>query len=300
MKPRVIVVSKRTAYTRFVVEQGDPRAKQLLRRNDPSVASWAAAHQEHERTLETVEKVLDRAGVQALWVWRAHAMFDDSDAAMVIALGGDGTLLAASHSVDAAPILGVNSAPGHSVGFFCGARRNTFAKLFEQALEERLGGVTLTRMFVTVNGRLHSSRVLNEALYAADSPAATSRYVLEVGKVSEDQRSSGFWIGPAAGSTAAQRSAGGRVLPLSSKNLQLVVREPYEPHGQRFRLRQRLIKPAERLKVHSKMDQAKLWLDGPNRVISVRLGDVVEFGVSAEPLRVLGLNAKAGARALKR
>ena len=135
--------------------------------------------------------------------------------------------------------------------------------------------------------------MLNEALYAHDSPAATSRYVLEIGKVREDQRSSGFWIGPAAGSTAAQRSAGGRVLPLASKNLQLVVREPYEPHGHRFRVRTRLIKPSEHLLVHSKMDEAKLWLDGPNREISVRLGDVVEFGVSDEPLQVLGLGSKS-------
>ena len=293
MKPRVIVVNKRTAYTRFVVDERDPRAKQLLRKRDPSVATWTEAHQEHQRTRETVEGVLERAGVQALWVSRAHAMFDTSDAVLVIVLGGDGTLLAASHSVGSAPVLGVNSAPHHSVGFFCAARRENFAKVFAAALEGRLPGVTLTRMKVSLNGRLRSSRVLNEALYAHDSPAATSRYVLEVGKIREDQRSSGIWIGPAAGSTAAQRSAGGRVLPLSSKNLQLVVREPYEPHGQRLRVRQRLIKPSEQLSVHSKMDEAKLWLDGTNREIPVRLGDVVEFGVSHEPLRVLGLGAKS-------
>jgi NAD+ kinase len=296
MSARVIVVSKRTAYARFVEEEGDPRAKQLLRRRDPSVATWADSHQEHLRTLEQVEKILDKAGVQAMWVWRAHAMFDASDAAMVIALGGDGTLLAASHSVESVPILGVNSAPKHSVGFFCAARRQTFAQLFNEALEGRLASVTLTRMKVSLNGRTRSSRVLNEALYAHNSPAATSRYVLEVGKVREDQRSSGFWIGPAAGSTAAQHSAGGRVLPLASKNLQLVVREPYEPHGQRLRVRTRLIKPSERLLVHSKMDEAKLWLDGPSREISVRLGDVVEFGVSDEPLEVLGLGSKKRSR----
>ncbi len=293
MSLRVIVVSKRTSYARFVEEERDPRAKALLRRRDPSVASWAASHQEHLRTMDTVEKELSRAGVQAMWISRAHAIFDASDAAMVIALGGDGTLLAASHSVESAPILGVNSAPKHSVGFFCAARRETFARLFAEALEGQLGSITLTRMKVSLNGRLRSSRVLNEALYAHDSPAATSRYVLELGKIREDQRSSGLWVGPAAGSTAAQRSAGGKVLPLASKKLQLVVREPYQPHGHRFRVRTRLINPSEQLRVHSKMDEAKLWLDGPNREISVRLGDVVEFGVSDEPLRVLGLGSKS-------
>lgn len=292
MKSRVIVVAKRTAYTRFVVEGRDPRAKLLIRRHDPSVAHWASAHADHQRTLETVERVLERAGVQVMWVWRARAMFDATDAALVVAVGGDGTLLAASHSVDSAPVLGVNSAPKHSVGFFCGARRQTFAERLEEALEGSARSVTLTRMKVSVNGSQRSARVLNEALYAHASPAATSRYFVQLGKLREEQRSSGIWIGPAAGSTAAQRSAGGRVLPLSSKRLQLVVREPYAPFGQRYQLLKRVFSSDQRLVLHSKMDEAMLWLDGPYREIPVRLGDEVEFTVSDKPLRVLGLSAR--------
>jgi NAD+ kinase len=292
VKPRVIVVAKRTAYTRFVVEGRDPRAKLLMRKHDPSVAHWQDAHAEHQRTLETVERVLERASVQVLWVWRARAMFDASDAALVVAVGGDGTLLSASHSVDSTPLLGVNSAPRYSVGFFCAARRQTFAERLEEALQGRARSAILTRMKVSVNGSQRSARVLNEALYAHSSPAATSRYFLQLGKLREEQRSSGFWIGPAAGSTAAQRSAGGRILPLSSKRLQLVVREPYAPFGQRYQLLKRVISPDETVVVRSKMDDAMLWLDGPYREIPVRLGDQVEFAVSDKPLRVLGLSAR--------
>ncbi|HYO95181.1 MAG TPA: NAD(+)/NADH kinase [Polyangiaceae bacterium] len=291
MRTRVIVVAKRTAYSRFVEDERDPRAKSLLRRRDPSISSWIDSHREHERTLEVVKKVLDGLGVQALWVRRAHAAFDASDAALVVAVGGDGTLLAASHNLDSTPILGVNSAPGHSVGFFCGARRQNFAQFVTRALDHKLAGVTLARMTVTLNGRLRSQRVLNDALYAHSSPAGTSRYSLQVAGVSEEQRSSGLWIGPAAGSTAAQRSAGGRVLPLSSRKLQLVVREPYIPLGKRGRLLKRVISVGERVIVQSKMDTALLWLDGPNREIPVRLGDEAEFALSNEPLRVLGLRS---------
>lgn len=293
MKPRIIVVAKRTAYRRFVVDEKDPRAKQLLRRRDPSVASWLDSHKEHERTVEALDKVLDKLGAHVLWVQRAHAMFDASDAALVIAVGGDGTLLAASHSIDAAPILGVNSAPGHSVGFFNAARRENLGRLVPLALEGKLPSVTLSRMKVSVNGRLRSLRVLNDALYAHSSPAATSKYILELGSLKEEQRSSGFWIGPAAGSTAAQRSAGGRVLPLGSPKFQLIVREPYAPFGQRYRLLKRVIDPDKSVIVHSKMDDAMLWLDGPYRQIPVRLGDRAEFGVSEEPLRVLGLTRRS-------
>jgi NAD+ kinase len=164
--------------------------------------------------------------------------------------------------------------------------------LLARSLEGTLPSVVLTRMSVSVNGRLRSRRVLNEALYCHSSPAATSRYILQIGRIREEQRSSGIWIGPAAGSTAAQRSAGGKVLPLSSRKLQLLVREPYMPNGKRYKLSKALVGEKSRVLLHSKMDDASLFLDGPYRQIGVRLGEVVEFAVSDEPLKVLGLRER--------
>jgi NAD+ kinase len=290
-RPRVIVVAKRSAFRRFVEDEDDPRARSLLKKRDPSVATWLASHREHSRTLEQVERVLDRVGAKTLFLQRAHAAFETSDAALVIAVGGDGTLLAASHNVGSVPILGVNSAPSHSVGFFCAARREDFESHLSRALEGKLKSVRLTRMTVSLNGRLRSKRVLNEALYSHSSPAATSRYILHAGRRHEEQRSSGLWIGPAAGSTAAQHSAGGRVLPLGSSNLQLVVREPYSPYG-KYQLLKLVVGERAVISVQSKMDNASLYLDGPHRTVSVRLGDLVSFGVSDEPLRVLGLRGR--------
>jgi NAD+ kinase len=292
--PRVVVVAKRTAYQRFVEDERDPRAKELIRRRAPVVATWLDAHREHSRTVEHVERTLARAGVQMMLVRRAHAAFDASDAALVIAVGGDGTLLAASHSVSETPILGVNSAPRHSVGFFCAVNRATFERGLDEALEGRIPSVELTRMSVLVNGRVRSNRVLNDALYAHRSPAATSRYILEHQRVREEHRSSGFWIGPAAGSTAAQRSAGGKVLPLGSAKLQLVVREPYVPAGKRYRFVRGLVSPRQNLRVESKMDDACVFLDGPYRQFPVRLGDVLTFRSSDEPLLLLGLRERSG------
>ena len=290
-RPHVIVVGKRTAYRRFIEDEGDPRARSLIKKRDPSVASWLDSHKEHSRTMEEVARVLDRVGAKALFLQRAHAAFDTSDATLVIAVGGDGTLLAASHNVGSVPVLGVNSAPSHSVGFFCAAQRSDFESHLQRALDGKLKSLLLTRMTVSLNGRMRSKRVLNEALYCHSGPAATSRYILHVGKKKEEQRSSGIWIGPAAGSTAAQRSAGGRVLPLSSDQLQLVVREPYSPYG-KFDLLKLVVNAASKVSVQSKMDDAALYLDGPHRAVSVRLGDMVSFGVSDEPLNVLGLRGR--------
>jgi len=291
-RPRIVVVAKRTAYRRFIEEERDPRAKQLLRKKDPAVKSWLPSHREHSQTLDTVLTALDRIGARVMLVERAHAAFDASDAALVIAVGGDGTLLAASHSVARTPVLGVNSSPEHSVGFFCSAQRRSFASMLERALEGRLPSAELTRMSVLVNGRLRHRHVLNEALYCHSSPAATSRYILAHGAAREEQRSSGLWIGPAAGSTAAQRSAGGRVLPLGSRLLQLVVREPYTPSGRPYKLGKLLIADGDSIEVESKMDDAALFFDGPYRHVPVRLGDHVAFRASDEPLVVLGLGKR--------
>ncbi len=290
--PQVIVVAKRSAYAQLTAGEGDPRARVLLERKDPSVRHWMAAHNEHMKTLEAVEKTLSKLGVRALMLIGAHAAFDAGGAALVVTVGGDGTLLAASHNIASVPILGVNSAPKHSVGFFCAARRSNLQRMLSGSLSGKVSMVRLARMEVAVNGQVRSRRVLNEALFSHASPAATSHYLLRKGRITEEQRSSGFWIGPAAGSTAAQRSAGGRVLPLTSRKLQLVVREPYVRPGRAYRLLRVLVGEHEHITAQSQMQQSSLFLDGPYREISVRLGDVLRFRVSDQPLSVLGLTAR--------
>ncbi len=294
--PRVIVVVKRSAYRRYVEEEGDPRARRLIRRKDPTVAHWRKAHEEHMRTVEAVDAALESFGARALVLKGSHAAFDAADAALVVAVGGDGTLLAASHNVGSIPVLGVNSAPRFSVGFFCAARRSNLKRMLGNALDGTLENVRLARMSVSVNGRIRSKRVLNEALYCHSSPAATSRYLLSHKRIREEHKSSGFWIGPAAGSTAAQRSAGGRILPLRSRKLQLVVREPYPSFGRKYRLSRFLVSPGDRVVAESMMTDACMFLDGPYRRIGFGLGDSASFAVSEEPLVVLGLPGKRAPR----
>lgn len=290
VRPRVAVVVKRSAFQERVEEQNDARIRRLLAEGDPTVARLRASHDEHEATLSEVLTTLSVLGVDIVFMGRAGEAFDAKGLDLVITVGGDGTLLSASHSVAGVPILGINSAPSHSVGFFCGARRGSVASAVERALRGELRRAVLTRMQVRQNGNVVHARVLNEALFCHVSPAATSRYLVRFVDTEEEQKSSGFWIGPAAGSTAAQRSAGGRVLPLTSKDLQLVVREPYTPHGERYDLRRVLVPPGVSLVVRSKMHEAKLFVDGPNRSLDVHFGDVLEFSRSPEELTVLGIS----------
>jgi len=207
-------------------------------------------------------------------------------------VGGDGTLLHASHSVAKTPVLGINSAPTTSVGFFCGARQGEVATKLGAALKGKLRCAALTRMQVSLNDEVLSARVLNDALFCHQSPAVTSRYIIEYGSVTEEHMSSGFWVGPAAGSTAAQRSAGGQVLPLSSCKLQFVVREPYTPHGEAYRLGHVIVKDGTAVRVRSRSRRMRIYVDGPHEMIRVDLGDVVDFTQSPEPLNLLGISVR--------
>jgi NAD+ kinase len=268
-----------------------------LKRKDPTVSRLKQSHLAHEETVREVESALAKIGAKVVFRdgprARVPARVD-----LVVTIGGDGTLLAASHQIgDDVPLLGVNSAPDHSVGFFCGTKKGHVHETLRRALAGDLAVTELARMRVDLNGEVLHARVLNEALVCHASPAATSRYILHIEKPDgtygeEDQRSSGIWVGPAAGSTAAQRSAGGRVLPLEAKALQYVVREPYKPAGGKFRYAKGLVEDGCVLTLRSKMREAKVFLDGHRIVHSVTIGDVLEMQRSEENLMVLGIARK--------
>ncbi len=110
--------------------------------------------------------------------------------------------------------------------------------------------------------------------------------------IEEDQRSSGMLIGPAAGSTAAQRSAGGKVLPLGSRRIQYVVREPYRPIGKRSQFSVGQIAENGRLTLRSKIRDGRVFIDGHRIVYNVTIGDVLVMRRSKETVTVLGLATK--------
>jgi NAD+ kinase len=309
---RVLVVLKRSSWRKWVEEEGDARIVALVEAGDETVRRMRPGHIDHTETIEEVRKALADLGAEVVWHDRPHHFRVDVPCDLVVTVGGDGTLLGASHGIGPeVPLLGVNSAPAHSIGFFCAARKGHVHEALSAALDGTLDRATLTRMRVELNGRVLHDRVLNEVLFCHASPAATSRYILrlhgrgqgdgdgEPGSgprtlAEEEYKSSGLWVGPAAGSTAAQRSAGGMVLPLESPDLQYVVREPYRPHDEPLKMTMGLVVGDQSLEVKSRMRQARVFLDGDHLVHDVTIGDVVSMRRSSEPLVVLGLRRLPG------
>jgi NAD+ kinase len=306
IRPRVAVVLKRSSWRKWVEEERDARIASLLEAGDETVRRMRRSHADHMETIDEVRRALAELRVDAIVYDRPHEFHVEGRCDLVVTVGGDGTLLAASHGIPAGvPLVGVNSAPSHSVGFFCAVKKGGAREALEAALEGGLRRVELTRMTVELNGEALHTRVLNEALFCHASPAATSRYILRLVAAArpdesdvldeEEQKSSGMWVGPAAGSTAAQRSAGGRVLPLTSQKIQYVVREPYQANGHALRMSLGLAQEDQALVIKSKMRQARVFLDGDHIVHAVTIGDVLRMRRSDESLVVLGL-ARNGRR----
>jgi NAD+ kinase len=286
--PRVLVIYKRTTFQRFRGGKST-RIQALLDQGHRSVASLLEAHEAHLATLERTKEVLKHLGVDARF---RHSYTPEPDDAwdLVVTLGGDGTLLWASHLVGPeTPMLAINSAPRTSVGYFCAGDSGQVGELIEAALAGDMRATKLSRMQVSVDGELVHTRVLNDVLFCHECPAATTRYLLKRGDLEESQMSSGLWAGPAAGSTAAVRSAGGRVLPIGSQKLQFVVREPYHRGDVRLQLQKGVLAADEELTLVSLIREGQLYFDGANRVQAVDIGSEVTFSRSPETLHLLGL-----------
>ncbi len=176
-RPRVAVLAKRTSYGTFV-EQGASRASSSSSRPmTRPCAECAARTTTTSRRAERSAPPLAELGAEADFYDGSRARIE-GDYDLVVTVGGDGTVLGASHQLgpDVA-LLGVNSAPVSSVGFFCAARKGGVLPILARALAGKLAGVTLSRMRVELNDRVLHNRVLNEALFCHASPAATSRYI---------------------------------------------------------------------------------------------------------------------------
>ena len=303
MRPRVLVVYKKSTYQRYVGRAQD-RLKELIEHSDISVDGLLHEHEVHQETLKRAKTALRELGARAVLRYRPEPMPEEGAWDFIVTLGGDGTLLWASHLADpSTPMIAINSAPDTSVGYFCAGDGHDVDEVLAAALAGRLKSSKLSRMRVQLGDRLISSRVLNDALYCHESPAATSRYIIEHGGHQERQMSSGVWVGPAAGSTAAIRSAGGKVLPVGSQKLQFVVREPYRGVDNKYDLTKGLVSPGETLEITSRMTKGRLFLDGTQKVHAVGIGDRISMTLSDEPLTLLGLkrrsDASANALALK-
>lgn len=266
-----------------------PVADRLARTGRRLAGHVTAAAREQERTLATLLETLSRLGVTPVIVsvdaLDAKARRALVGARFVISVGGDGTLLAASHWVRGAALLGVNSAPRSSVGHLTLARRATLPRILRRIAGGTLSPYPVARLEAVLEGKILPP-ALNDVLIAHEQPAATSRYRLRLGRRAEDHRSSGLWVATAVGSTAGIRSAGGRAVPLEARRLQFRARELYRTRGHGASLEAGFVEAGEKLVVESAMAAGWLFVDGARTAIRFPFGAQATFRVAEQPLRL--------------
>jgi NAD+ kinase len=259
--------------------KGDETAKRLLH-----------ADGEHKRAVNAVRRALKSRKIafaeSSVFPFNAALKRQLAGADFIISVGGDGTLLRASQYARDGMVIGVNSAPGDSVGHFCAANQENFAERLEAILALKWRPVELARLRVTLDGKTLPELALNDVLIAHYSPAATTRYLIEVGDHAEEHRSSGVWISTAAGSTAGIGSAGGRRMPLRSRHIQFLARELYREPDRIYKLTRGLAPPDSGVMIASKMPDGRLFIDGARAQYPFPFGTRARIEIAQESLKL--------------
>jgi NAD+ kinase len=287
---RALLILKRTAIEELESQKrktaSEKRLHRLLQEGHRSIDVLESAHEEHLASVRIVRRELRARGVPYLERNSAPAVIRGVD--LVITVGGDGTLLRASHAVRGqTAVLGVNSAPATSVGFLTGCRAPTFAQTLDALLAGRLEPLQVARLRLRIGSREIPEPVLNDVLFCHDNPAMTTRYRLLGPEGEELQRSSGVWISAPAGTTAALRSAGGTVLPLTARAFAYVVREPYAPPGSVVRFPGGRLAAGQKLALEVRSSPTSVFLDGSHRRYKVAYGELVSFALHRLSLRLV-------------
>ena len=285
--PRVLVVCRRTDLKTL---KRTGRIRRLVDNNDPSAHDLILADREHEKTLSVLKNAAKKLGIRTRFVHRTDRV-DPGEYELVVTVGGDGTLLHASHKIGHTPVLAVNSSPSTSLGYLTVASSSSIPGRLNDAVKGKLRATKLNRMAISIQGRIVSGRVLNDALFCHACPASTTRYTIGLDGRQEEQVSSGVWISTPAGSTSASLAAGGSVSSLRSKRLQFVVREPNSQLRDTYGLLKGFVAADEKLHILNGLyHESRIYVDGPHEVFSIRRGQQVEFSVSDEPLYLLGFS----------
>jgi len=240
-------------------------------------------HEQHYQSLELLYVKLKKFGFEFKSILRSDTWPNDFKSDLIMTVGGDGTLLSASHQLgQGEKIVGLRSSDA-SVGFTCAAGSNNVDLLLANILSGQQKFVEVSRIGVRLT-KVEGGKsfemvpVLNDVLFANCNPAATSRYRIQVGDQSEFQKSSGIWISTAVGSTAGILAAGGQRLNLEDRRFQYCVREIYRVRDESFNLVGGLFEPENSpIVIESRNENALIALDGQHGEMLLDFGDKIEF-----------------------
>jgi NAD+ kinase len=277
----VLIVTKTTNYELHgaVIE-----AKVAQGRVHPdALVRLKVAHDDHYATLANLHQALIANKLAWDQVSRDFPRPWSKAYDLVLTVGGDGTLLAATHQMAAGGLVAGIRSSLSSVGFLCCASPAEVTDLVRAIADGKIKAAAAHRVKAQITrsdggGSFETEPVLNDFLYANASPAATTRYQVELNGVFETHRSSGLWVATATGSTAAILAAGGDRRPAGEALFQYRFRELYKLGLAVPEIEGGLFDPdRELLEIENRCPNAILATDGQHGCIELGYGDMVRF-----------------------
>ena len=301
----VYIIQKQTTLERYTQRNLNVDFFDYLERDRQTPAPLQQAHKEHLKSRKILTKCLEKHSL-SYKIFNLDEItqnnicyFNDKcpnsglkpKKNLVISLGGDGTLLHASHHVGGdVCLLGINSCPEHSVGHMCPIIPKYIEKAIECFVNKEFTASSIRRLKLEASRKQILPLALNDVLLCNRHPAATSRYQISICSLdknqeiqSEKQLSSGLWISTSAGSTAAISSYGFEKSEINSPNIHVAVREPYTPRNETLNLQRfNLDGNKNSLLFFSRMRQGLVCVDGPDSCGYLGFGDTVYVSLPKE------------------
>ncbi|MFC1454697.1 NAD(+)/NADH kinase [Candidatus Undinarchaeota archaeon] len=145
---------------------------------------------------------------------------------MVIAIGGDGTMLKTAYmQKDSTPILGIKKG---GIGFLCECTEKDYKSAIKRVLKGGYRTVERAKLDYWINGKKYKP-VLNELVIMTQKPGKLSKLKVRVDdKGYKTFRADGLIIATPTGSTAYSLSAGG---PIVHPHSEIILVTPLSPHS---------------------------------------------------------------------
>ncbi|RMD66787.1 hypothetical protein D6817_03400 [Candidatus Pacearchaeota archaeon] len=233
-------------------------------------------------------RLISSKGVKVVYSWKNTLKPERLKGVdVIVAIGGDGTVLSASHYVTRQLLLAVNSSPSSSVGHLTTITLEKLDKKIEQIKRGNFKIEELQRIEVSINGKKLKPLALNEVFMGSAKPYLISRYRVIVRTPSrtfeERQRSSGLIVSTGTGSTAWFKSAGGKPFSPQAPYARFVVREPYLSRLDKLKLRAKEIRKHDALYIIPEVPFT-LAIDSI-REFSVKPNAKIKLSLARFPLR---------------
>jgi len=282
----ILLFYKNSTYAGYFLSDRRRLAQLKEMLNSKAIDRFRRTHENHFWTLSYVESVLKNRKIKFTKACRGSSVnFSRYD--LIITLGGDGTFLEAARHAVGQIVWGVNSDPSWSVGRFCSGNSKNFEKQLDQIMIGSMPVNKFSRLRLSFSDGTAPMDVLNDILVCHENPAAMSRYFINVGKIREEQRSSGIWISTAAGSSGGIHSAGGKILPQESQTFQYRPRELYRSRHLHYALKGAVLKPSQKITLTSLMREGVVFVDGSHVCLPFSFAAEIQVTLSSNPLNII-------------